>query len=383
MSKVYEKVILNQLSAFIRKMMLYKNTQSGYRKGHSSITLLLKLQDDIQKALNRNEVTFSLFADHSKAFDTVDHKTLLHKLHSLQFSHSSLHLMNSYLTERKQFAQIDDKRSPLARVYYGVPQGSILEPILFNLYVHDLSESSTGECLRFADDTTLYRHCKPKDTTVNAKLLEANIISLESWSKKSNLVFNTRQMSQKHNLHNPELCTMKSEDIIIKRGVTWKVLGIKFHQNSSWKNQIITLITEGYSTLRTLKKIKRLTPFHVRKMLAESLILLRINYDIVLYINAPAYLMKRLQRLQNAAPGYVLMSYSNEKDVISLNWLPIIELIDFEISILTQKALCDESWPNYLSLNRKKFIRDLRDNDSNMIERYFMKILRKFSTNSH
>ena len=59
--------------------------------------------------MNRNEVTFSLFADYSKAFDTVDHKTLLHKLHSLQFSHSSLHLMNIYLTERKQFVQIDGK----------------------------------------------------------------------------------------------------------------------------------------------------------------------------------------------------------------------------------------------------------------------------------
>ena len=66
-------------------MMLYKDTQSGYRKGHSSITLLLKLQDDIQKAMNRNEVTLSLFTDYSKVFDTVDHKTLLYKLHSLQF----------------------------------------------------------------------------------------------------------------------------------------------------------------------------------------------------------------------------------------------------------------------------------------------------------
>ena len=191
MCKVYEKIILKELPAFIKKIMLYKNTQSGYRKGHSSITLLLKLQDDIQKAMNRNEVTLSLFADYSKAFDTVDHKTFFHKLHTLQFSHSSLHLMNSYLTERKQFVQIDDKRSPLARVYYGVPQGSILGPILFNLYVHDLSESSIGECLQFSDDTTLYRHCKAKDITENAKLLEANINSLESWSKKSNLVFNT------------------------------------------------------------------------------------------------------------------------------------------------------------------------------------------------
>ena len=135
---------------------------------------------------------------------------------------------------------------------------------MFNLYAHDLSESSTGECLQFADDTTLYRHCKPKDITVNAKILEANINSLESWSKKSNLVFNTdktktilfstRQMSQKHHFGNPELYTIESKDIIIKGEVTWKVLGIKFYQNSSWKDQITTLITEGYSTLRTLKK---------------------------------------------------------------------------------------------------------------------------------
>ena len=70
-------------------------------------------------------------------------------------------------------------------------------------------------------------------------------------------------MSQKHNLDNPELYTIKSKDTIIEREVTWKVLGIKFHQNSSWKDQIASLITEGYSTLRTLKKIKRLTLFHM------------------------------------------------------------------------------------------------------------------------
>ena len=136
MSKVYEKVILKQLSEFIKKMMSYKNTKASYRKFHSSITLLLKLQDDIRKAMNRNEVTLSLFADYSKAFDTIDHNTLLHQLHSLQFSHSSLRLMITYLTEREQLDPIDDKKLPLARSYYGVPQHSVLGPILFNLYVH-------------------------------------------------------------------------------------------------------------------------------------------------------------------------------------------------------------------------------------------------------
>ena len=81
----------------------------------------------------------------------------------------------------------------------------------------------------------------------------------------------------------------------------------------------------------------------MRKMLAESLILSRINYGIVLYKNAPAYLIKRIQRLQNNAAGSVLMRYSNEEDAISLNWLPIIELIDFQVSKLADKALYNES----------------------------------------
>ena len=91
----------------------------------------------------------------------------------------------------------------------------------------------------------------------------------------------------------------------------------------------------------------------MRKMFAESLILSGINYGIVLYKNAPAFLIKRVQRLQNAAAGYVLMLYSNEKDVTSLNWLPIFEFIHFEISKLAYKALYEshgkivESKKNY------------------------------------
>ena len=116
-------------------------------------------------------VTLSLFAYYSKAFDSVDHKALLHNFHSLQFSHSSLHMMDSYLTERKQFVQIDDKRSPLARVYQWCTSRQYFKTLLFNFYVHDLSKSLTGECLQFADDTTLYCQCKAEDITENAELL--------------------------------------------------------------------------------------------------------------------------------------------------------------------------------------------------------------------
>ena len=119
--------------------------------------------------------------------------------------------------------------------------------------------------------------------------------------------------------------------------------------------------------MKTRKKIKLLTPFDVRKTLAESIILSRINYGIVLYKSSPVYLIKRIQRLQNAAVVHALMHYSNEKYVISLNWLPIIELTGSEIWKLTYKALShDQIIYHWIE---KKNIRDLRNNDCNMIEK--------------
>ena len=99
-SKVFERIILNKVKQFIDKHEVYQSTQSGYRKGHSCITVLLKLRDDIQCALNSSEVAIALFADCSKAFDTIRYGILLKKLNELGFSSSFIHLINSYLTDR-------------------------------------------------------------------------------------------------------------------------------------------------------------------------------------------------------------------------------------------------------------------------------------------
>ena len=109
LSKVFERIILNQVKQFIDKHEVYQSRQSGYRKGHSCITVLLKLRDDIQCALNSSEVATALFADYSKAFDIIPFDILLKKLIELGFSSPFIHLINSYLTDRYQFVQIEDK----------------------------------------------------------------------------------------------------------------------------------------------------------------------------------------------------------------------------------------------------------------------------------
>ena len=101
LSKIYEKVILKQQSDYIEITSIYNSTQSGFRKGHSTQTILLKFRDDIEKALNKNEITMSVFIDYSKAFDTIQHETLIKKLAKLNFSNSSIKVMLSYLSNRQ------------------------------------------------------------------------------------------------------------------------------------------------------------------------------------------------------------------------------------------------------------------------------------------
>jgi len=133
----------------------------------------------------KSEVTLSILIDYSKAFDTIDHKNLLLKLHNMNFSCDSL---------RIQYVQVEDKTSSIKPMFFGVPQGSILGPVLFNLYVVELSDQVTSTSIQYADDTTLYRHCKLKDLQQTVREMEKDVETLQSWSKESNLLFNSDKL---------------------------------------------------------------------------------------------------------------------------------------------------------------------------------------------
>ena len=186
--------------------------------------------------------------------------------------------VTSYLID--QYIQIDDHLPEHIEITFGVPQGSILGPLLFNLYVNDLSDAlpSTVKCHQYADDTTFYRHCKPSELQ-NCKLeLQMALDSLTTWSSQCNLALNpkktevrllsTAQLSRVHGLdtHSINLSANEKE---LERVSTFRLLGTQVHQNLNWIDEINIKISSCYGILSIIRNLKHLAPFNVRKQLVS------------------------------------------------------------------------------------------------------------------
>ena len=192
LSKVFEKAVGIQIMSFAERASLLHEGLSSFRKVHSTTTALLGMRDDIRKAMDKGEVTLMVMADFSKSFDTICFRTTLLKLHKVGFTKPSLKWLLSYLCDRRQFVQIDDKSSSCQTIAFGLSQGSILGPMIFNLYVSDLKDviPASIKCSQYADDTTLYHHTPVQDLVGGVSLMNNALSELHSWSKESNLALN-------------------------------------------------------------------------------------------------------------------------------------------------------------------------------------------------
>ena len=189
--------------------------------------------------MNTSEVNFGILLDYSKVFDTIDDPMLLEKLHELNISKQALKLIYSYVSERKQFVHVDDKSSFVKLNNFGVPQGSILGPVLFNLWVDELVENVTCDSLQYADDSTLYKHSRIIE-------LESDLETVSLWSSNKSSVFNdnktklmlfsTTHLSQKHNL-NKELFRVIHNEEAIEKVNKKKIFG----GNSFWWKAILVV----------------------------------------------------------------------------------------------------------------------------------------------
>ena len=195
----------------------------------------MRFRDDVIQAMKKGELTMAINADFSKAFDTVGHLKILEKWHEMKFSNHFLQWVLGYVNGGRQFVQVNDKTSELLDTKFGVPQGSILGPVLLNLYVNDLDEVHDCTAFQYADDTTPITHCFP--LKLDAATAESNntMRTLEDWSTNSNLLLNEKktkqmiitrdQMSRQYKFDNqtPEV---KASGEVLKRVQSFKFLGM-------------------------------------------------------------------------------------------------------------------------------------------------------------
>ena len=239
-SKVIEKIIYTQLSLYFKSNKLFSDSQYGFRPNHSTEQATLELTDRIISAMDNNDVPIGIFLDLSKAFDTIDHAILLSKLEHYGVDGIPLQLVKNYLTNRKQYVKLNEVNSNLLPINTGVPQGSILGPLLFIIYINDFARaSSIFDFICYADDTTLFstlnnlvnaQNINP-DIIINKELakinewLEINKLSLNV-TKTKFMVFHTQH---KHRAIKPPVPKINNTNI--EKVEQFKFLGLPLDSN--------------------------------------------------------------------------------------------------------------------------------------------------------
>ena len=365
-SKVFEKVIHNQLSQYFVSNKLFYENQYGSRKQHSTELTALHLMDNIIQNMDMGKITISVFLDLSKAFDTLDHTILLEKLKFYGICGNEVKLFKNYLTNRQQYVQFDSTKSSFENILTGVPQGSILSLLLFVKYITDISSASTFfKMLIYADDTTLYKSFSVHDMNNIRRL--SHIINLElkkviTWLNLNKLSINVPK-SKYIIFHVPQrkinFSSLEIEDIAITYVEQFSFLGITLDKHVNWNAHTNNISNRISSVIGIINRIKQFVPPAILKTIYNSLILPHLHYGILLWgLNS-----KRIFKLQTRAIRAITCS-----KLYNLHTEPLLKILN------TLKL------EDILTKPQFKFLyRLLNDN----VPFYFRSMLLGFVGNSH
>ena len=369
-SKISEKIAAKQMSEFLKEHKLLDKLQSAYRNSHSTTTALLTVTDDIFKAIDESEVVLLTLLDYSKAFDTANHQLIIAKLKHFGFHDDALQWVTSYLTDRKQKVRTDTDSS-WENIQNGVPQGSILGPLLFTVLVSDVSENiTTGKHHTYADDLQLFLTFKPAEAVNAFKTTNTVLSNIANYSNNNFLKLNTDKtkyitLGSQHNLKNlaeQALPPLKLNGDILEKKDSVKNLGVIFDENMFWTNHINATVSKAYGRLKTAYKFRKFLSLESRFNVVETYILSLFNYCDVLFQNMSGRLSNKIQRVQNSCMRYVfgLRKYDHISSAYEKNkTLNMENRRKLHALILMHKISIGEA-PEYLS---EKIVRhhDLHD----------------------
>jgi len=314
LAKVIEKIVYHQTVEFIVAHNILPKYQSGFRKGYSTTTALIKVLDDVRKSADKRLVNLLLLLDMSKAFDCVHHTLLIKKLRHINFSSSVVNWFKAYLHNRSIRVFINnDVKSDWSALETGVPQGSVLGPLLFALYLFDMPLILKHCCYhQYADDLQLYIEFEPTCYEAACIKVREDVLSITEYMSNHNLILNVDKTQAIVLGSAPYVRRLYDSGLSLEIGGTIlscvpvvKNLGVLIDSTLSWNDHSTFVINKVFSILAQLRRCFSFTPLHIRKRLVQTLIFPHFYYALPLCTNISVVNMQKLQRAQNACVRYI------------------------------------------------------------------------------
>ncbi|MES9992730.1 MAG: reverse transcriptase family protein, partial [Candidatus Thiodiazotropha sp.] len=316
--KVLEKLVHKYIFNFFRDNAIITTLQSGFVPGDSTVNQLIDIYNTFCKALDEGKEVRAIFCDVSKAFDRVWHRGLLYKLHSVGINGSLLHWFTDYLRNRTQRVVLPGASSNWKPINAGVPQGSILGPLLFLVYINDIVENINSKIRLFADDTSLY--IIVDDPLEAAQTLNSDMEKIHEWASKWLVTFNPSKsesllFSRKHiKPHHPPII-MNNE--VISEVNTHKHLGLTFSNDCTWHDHLALIKTKAWHRINIMRKLKFTLDRKSLEKIYFAFIRPLLEYADVVWDNCTQYEANELEKIQIEAARIV----TGGTKLVSLNLL--------------------------------------------------------------
>ena len=342
-SKILEKLVHNRIYTFLEQHKLLNPLQFGFRKGHNTIDAITCFFTKLLPKLDQKEYNIGVFVDLSKAFDSIDHNILLYKLEKLGIRGIAKTWFEDYITDRKQCVRLNKENtndyyySKLCNISHGVPQGSILGPILFLIYISDMTNSiKHGTAISFADDTTLIISDKSFEDLYSNTYEDINsLIDFLNANKLSINLNKTKYILFKPNLR--KVCNLNKEPKLIinnteiKQVDKIKFLGLHIDSKINWIYQVNSIISKLKQSEYIFRSCKTLLPLHCKKLLYYAHVASHLSYGSLIW--APMINNTQLEKIKKCIDK-ILLYIKNVRMVNHRNLLyKELKILNFEDTI--------------------------------------------------
>ena len=296
--KLLEKCVQKHLVDYLNEYNIITRSQSGFTSGDSTVYQLLNIYDDFVQALDHSVSTQAIFFDVSKAFDKIWHRGLIYKLEAVGIRGPLLAWFQNYLDNRTQAVVIKGSKSDFLDVQAGVPQGSVLGPTLFLIYINDLNYSITSTIKLFADDTSMYLALN--DDVIRTRILNSDMLKISNWAKKWKVNFNSEKT---------ELLDVCKRNVILtnqlyfnnanlQSSTSHKHLGLILQGDCKWDFHVTSIIAKCRTLVACLKSYKYRLNRKSLEIMYKSFILPHFDYADIVWDNLTQLQIENLENIQ-------------------------------------------------------------------------------------